>query len=77
MWDIVSNLPPASIIFGGLTLAVLALIYAFYKAVTNHGHDWRQAIDRNSDAFIENAKTNVALVDALRDLKDEIRSRRK
>ena len=74
MWNELSNLSPTTIIFGGLTLGLISAIYVIYKIVTNHGHDWSKSMDRNSDAFIENAKSNVALIDALHDLKDEIRS---
>lgn len=81
------NLSDGVLIFGGLTLGLLFLIWVVYRIVTNHGHDWKKTVDRNSDAFIEHAKSMSKLggsiessykqlSGSIKDLKEEIRSRK-
>lgn len=62
----ITNISENALIFGGLSLVSLSLVWVLYRIVTNHGHDWEKAINRNSDAFLENAKSNVVLVETLK-----------
>ena len=73
----ITNISDSALIFGGLSLVSLSLVWVLYRIVTNHGHDWQNAINRNSDAFVENAKSNVALVDAIRGIKVVPKTKRK
>ena len=83
-----SSITEGTFIFVGLTLGLLSLIWVVYRIVSNHGHDWRNAIQRNTDAFTEHSKSitklggsiessHSQLSESIKDLKDEIRSRKR
>lgn len=82
-----NNISEATVIFGGLTLGLLFLIWVVYKLNTNHGHDWIDVLNKNTDAFIKNAEaisdlsstvksTHKELNHSIKDLRDEIRSKK-
>ena len=75
MKDIInlSQLEPQVIIFGGLTLGLLASIWLTFKVVKsymeqskhyyNHTND---VIQRNTEAWVENSRINQELIDIIR-----------
>lgn len=72
----ITKLESQTIIFGGLTLVALALVWAFLRVIKdmnekhagtdklyfNHTND---VIDRNTKAWVENTRSNQMLVDTL------------
>ena len=61
----ITKLDSQTIIFGGLTLISLALVWLVYKLVTNHFHHTNNVIDKNTSAWVENAKSNQKLIDVI------------
>ncbi|MEK9207863.1 MAG: hypothetical protein AAB922_05235 [Patescibacteria group bacterium] len=52
------------IINGGAVGLAAALIWLLYRLVTNHFEHTNQALDRNSEAFVDVAKSNQKLCDS-------------
>jgi len=72
MEGIFQNLNSDSIIFGGLTLVSVALIWAFYKVVRQFGNHYTSIISKNTDAWNKHARSAQKQSDAIDRLADVI-----
>ena len=61
----ITNIQSEAIIFGGLTLGLLGMIWLVRSIVRQYGNHTNQVIDRNTDAWHENTKSNQKLVDVI------------
>jgi len=61
-----SSLDSQTIIFGGLTLVSLALVVLVWRVIRQYGNHTNKVIDRNTDAWIENTKSNQMLSDVIK-----------
>lgn len=57
----------ATIVQGGAVGIALVCLFLIYKFVTNHGHDWKDAVDRNTEAWGKNAEVTAKLQQFLED----------
>ena len=68
MFD-VTKLDSQTIIFGGLTLVALSLVLLLSRVIKQYGNHTNDVITRNTDAWIDNTRSNQSLVDAIDNLK--------
>jgi len=61
----ITNIQSEAIIFGGLTLGLLSMIWLVWKIVKQYGNHTNNVINRNTDAWAENTKSNQKLVDVI------------
>ena len=61
----ITNIQSEAIIFGGLTLGLLGMIWLVWKITKQYGNHTNGVIMRNTDAWIENTKSNQKLVDVI------------
>ena len=61
----ITNIQSEAIIFGGLTLGLLGMIWLVWKITKQYGNHTNDVIARNTDAWVENTKSNQKLVDVI------------
>ena len=61
----ITNIQSEAIIFGGLTLGLLAMIWLVRSIVRQYGNHTNDVINRNTDAWIKNSSTNQQLTDVI------------
>jgi hypothetical protein len=72
MEKIFQNLNSETIIFGGLTLVAIALVYAFYKVVRQFGNHYTSIIKQNTEAWNTHSKMAQKQADSIDHLADTI-----
>ncbi len=72
MLEFISTLAPETVIFGGLTLVALALVVLVWKISTRFSNHMSGVIDKNTEAWILQAKAQQRFSDTLEDFEKTI-----
>ena len=63
----ITKLEGNTIIFGGLTLVALALVWLLLRTIKFFGNHTMNVIEKNTEAWVENTRSNQKLVDVIED----------
>ena len=61
----ITKLEPQVVIYGGLTLGLLGMIWLVWKITKQYGNHTMDVIGKNTEAWVENTKSNQKLVDVI------------
>lgn len=73
MLENISNLSPETVIFGGLTLVSLSLVTLVWRISVRYGNHSTEMMQKNADAWIMNAKSQLKVSNALENLEKLIK----